>query len=239
MRIYAKLIILLLTFYFGSVRGNQYNIRLIEIPSEIGAGTRGASLAVGAIKTAALNKGSLYFKKYPSFKIKTENESLLEPVTYPYAKRISSMISIYDRLSNAIKKLLVDNHPFLIVLAGDHSTAGATIAGLKMAYPKKRLGVIWIDAHADIHTPYTSPSGDLHGMPVATAIVIDNKEQQVNMLDKKTAMMWEKLKRMGGLYPKIHTDDLVYIAVRDTETQEDYLLREKKHRIRHVCGKCL
>ena len=53
------------------------------------------------------------------------------------------------------------------MLSGDHSTAGATIAGIKMAKPKSKLGVIWIDAHADLHTPYTTPSGNMHGMPMA------------------------------------------------------------------------
>jgi arginase len=59
---------------------------------------------------------------------------------------------------------------FPIVLAGDHSTAGGTIAGIKQAFPKQKLGVIWIDAHADLHSPYTTPTGNVHGMPLATAL---------------------------------------------------------------------
>ncbi|HAX79065.1 MAG TPA: hypothetical protein DCY88_25380 [Cyanobacteria bacterium UBA11372] len=55
-------------------------------------------------------------------------------------------------------------------MCGDRSTAGGTIAGIKMAFPQTRLGVVWIDAHTDIHTPYTTPAGNMHGMPVATAI---------------------------------------------------------------------
>ncbi len=65
-------------------------------------------------------------------------------------------------------------------MAGDHSTAYGTIAGIKKAYPKKRLGVVWIDAHADLHTPFTTPSGNMHGMPMAMAFGIDNLESKVN-----------------------------------------------------------
>ena len=63
---------------------------------------------------------------------------------------------------------------FPLVLAGDHSSANATIAGIKAAYPHKTLGVVWIDAHADIHSPYTTPSGNVHGMPLAAALGLDN-----------------------------------------------------------------
>jgi arginase len=204
-------------------------VKFIEVKSEIGAGTRGASMGVDAIKIAALDYGSNMFKQIESQEIKTENQLLFEPPKTPYAKRISGILAIYERLSAAIAQTLKKNS-FPIVLAGDHSTAGGTIAGIKMAYPKSRLGVIWIDAHADIHSPYTTPTGNIHGMPIAGALAEDNIANKMNKPDKETIDLWNKLKKVGGISPKITYKDLVYIGVRDVEPEETYLL--KKHKVK-------
>ena len=145
------------------------NIKIIEVPSEIGAGTRGSSLGIEAIKVAALDFMSNFFIHFPSEKIQDENKILYEPIESPYAKRIKGVAAMYDKLSKSICNSMKDNF-FPVVLSGDHSTSGGTIAGIKMARPKSRLGVIWIDAHADLHTPYTTPSGNVHGMPMAATI---------------------------------------------------------------------
>jgi arginase len=206
-------------------------IKLIEVKSEIGAGTRGSSMGVDAIKIAALDFGSDYFKKFKPIEIPTENQLLLEPVVHDYAKRIKGIYTLNERLSNELKKTITKDNSIPIVLAGDHSSAIGTIAGLKMAYPGKRLGVIWIDAHADIHSPYTTPSGNMHGMPIACSLGEDNKDRQVNKLDDETIEYWEKLKNLGGISPKINYEDLVYIAMRDYEAPEDYLIKKNKVRV--------
>lgn len=204
-------------------------LKFIEVKSEIGAGTRGASMGVDAIKIAALDYGSNMFKQIESIEVKTENQLLFEASKTPYAKRISGVLSIYERLANTVAQTLKKNQ-VPIVLAGDHSTAGGTIAGIKMAYPKAKLGVIWIDAHADIHSPYTTPSGNLHGMPIAASLNEDNTANRVNKPDKETIDLWNKLKKVGGISPKINYSDIVYIAVRDMEPEETYLL--KKHKVK-------
>jgi arginase len=206
--------------------------KLVLLRSELGAGTRGASLGVDALKIAAIDLESNYFRKYDAVDVEDENWMLLEKVNHKYAKRIRGLVKIYERLSKAIAKNLKKTDAFPIVLAGDHSTAGGTIAGIKMAFPNERIGVIWIDAHADIHSPYTTPSGNLHGMPLATALAEDNLEVQTNELDEKTEELWEKLKNIGGIAPKIEYSDLIYIGVRDTEAQEDFLI--EKHGIRNI-----
>ena len=205
-------------------------IKLIEVKSEIGAGTRGASMGVDAIKIAALDFGSNFFKKFKAVEVQNENHLLLEPVVNDYAKRIKGIYTLNERLANEIKKtLLKEEVP--IVLAGDHSSALGTISGIKMAYPNKRVGVIWIDAHADLHTPYTTPSGNMHGMPIACVLAEDNKERAQNKPDDETIEYWEKLKNMGGISPKIHYNDLVYIALRDFEPQEEFLIKKNKVRV--------
>jgi arginase len=204
-------------------------VKFIEVKSEIGAGTRGASMGIDAIKIAALDYGSNMFKQIESIEIKTENQLLFEPSKTVYAKRVSGVLAIYERIAAQISQTLKKNN-FPIVLAGDHSTAGGTIAGIKIAYPKSKLGVIWIDAHADIHSPYTTPTGNIHGMPIAASLAEDNIANKMNKPDKDTIDFWNKLKKVGGIVPKITYKDLVYIGVRDVEPEETYLL--KKHKVK-------
>ncbi|MBS1647386.1 MAG: arginase [Bacteroidetes bacterium] len=206
-------------------------IKIIEVKSEIGAGTRGASLGVDAIKIAALDFGSNFFKKFKTVEIKNENHLLLEPVVHDYAKRIKGVFSLNERLANEIHKTISKENTLPIVLAGDHSSAIGAISGIKMAHPDKKIGVIWIDAHTDIHSPYTTPSGNMHGMPIACLLNEDNRDRQQNKLDDETSEYWEKLKHLGGISPKIEYNDLVYIAIRDYEPAEEYLLKKNKVRV--------
>ncbi len=206
------------------------NIKIIEVKSEIGAGTRGASLGVDALKIAALDFMSNFFVNFPSDVVETENILLYEPIESPYAKRIRGIKSMYERVAKAVESNLKSGL-FPLVLAGDHSTAGGTIAGIKMAKPKSRLGVIWIDAHADIHSPYTTPSGNMHGMPLAVSLGEDNLDCQVHHPDAQTIKTWDELKNLGKICPKILPEDLVFIALRDTEKEEDHILKKLGIRI--------
>lgn len=207
------------------------NIKLIEVPSEIGAGTRGASLGIEAIKIAALDFMSNFFIHFPSEKIPNENHLLFEPIASPYAKRIKGICTMYNRVSKAVQDT-IKSHFFPVVLSGDHSTSGATIAGIKMAKPSSKLGVIWIDAHADLHTPYTTPSGNMHGMPLATAIAEDNRENSGHEVDEETAKQWDFLKNIGGIAPKVLPEDIVFISIRDFEKEERSLI--EKHKIKVI-----
>lgn len=199
------------------------NIKLIEVPSEIGAGTRGASLGIDAIKIAALDFMSNFFIHFPSEKVPHENKLLYEPIESPYAKRVKGIVTMYERVSKAVNDSLKNNF-FPVVISGDHSIAGATIAGIKAARPKSKLGVIWIDAHADLHTPYTTPSGNMHGMPLAVAIGEDNMECAVHSLDDETAKYWHQLKNLGKISPKVLPEDVVFISLRDFEKEEKFLI---------------
>ena len=199
-------------------------ILIIEIKSEIGAGTRGASLGSDAIKIAANRIENRYFNTYPVVKVQDRNDALYHNTEYRYAKHIDSFIEVCDLLSLQIKDTLLKGENFPLVLAGDHSTAAGTISGIKMAYPNKKIGVIWVDAHADIHTPYTTPSGNLHGMPLSIAFGIDHKKSRLNEPNEKSLEYWEEIKNLGGICPKIDPKDVIYIGVRDTEWPEDDLM---------------
>ncbi len=210
------------------------NIKLIEVSSEIGAGTRGASLGIEAIKIAAMDFMSNFFIHFPSEKIPHENKLLYEPIESPFAKRIKGVNLMYEKVSKSVADSIKNNF-FPVVISGDHSTSCATIAGIKLAKPKSKVGVIWIDAHADLHTPYTTPSGNMHGMPLAAAIGEDNKDCAVHELDEETKKYWDKLKSVTKNSQKILPEDIVFISLRDFEKEEKYLI--DKYNIKVVTTK--
>lgn len=201
-------------------------IKFIEVNSELGAGTRGASLGIEAIKTASLNKGKDLFKHYEKQIIQVHNEWLWEKVGNLNARRIEGISMVLANICEGVYQNIEEYFP--ILLSGDHSCAAGTICGIKKAFPDKRLGVIWIDAHADLHTPYTTPSGNMHGMPVAIALAEDNLESKVNEPDEKEKQLWKDLKSLGTDGPKFDPKDLVFIAVRDTETPEDDFIKRNE-----------
>ncbi|MDP4637030.1 MAG: arginase [Crocinitomicaceae bacterium] len=195
-------------------------LQFIFNPSELGAGTRGASLGPEAIRAAARTQNSTLFSEFPVFTIPNRNDLLDRPTNFPFAKRIDGVLQIFEGVKQQVKEA-IDSGMFPLIIAGDHSSAGGTMAGLKLAYPGKRLGVLWIDAHADIHSPYTTPSGNIHGMPIATALGVDQSDLQKNSLDLTTMQYWNQLKS-NALKPS----DLIYIGVRDVEEEEIHAMKE-------------
>jgi arginase len=203
----------------------EKEIKIIEVKSEIGAGTRGASLGVEAMKIASLDLKSDLFRKYDSIEVENVNELLFDGAEHAYAKFIDGVLIMEERVCLEVYEQLFDDY-FPLIMAGDHSTAYGTIAGIKKAYPKKKLGVVWIDAHADIHSPFTTPSGNMHGMPLAMALDYDNLECKVNDPRGETLDYWEQIKNVGVQGAKINAEDLVYVAVRDLEKPENYLINK-------------
>jgi arginase len=182
-------------------------------------------LGIDAIKIAALDFMSNFFVHFPSEKIEVENQLLFEPIQSPFAKRINGVLTVCERVSKAVHDTIKNNF-FPVVISGDHSNAAGTIAGLKMAKPKSKLGIVWIDAHADLHTPYTTPSGNMHGMPLSASIAEDNKDFKVHDLDEKTVKLWEQLKHIGKICPKVLPEDIVYISLRDFEKEEKHIIEK-------------
>lgn len=200
-------------------------LKIIEVKSEIGAGTRGASLGVEAIKIASLDMNSDFFKQYDSVEVENVNDLLFEDDQHVHARFIDGVMVMEERVCLEVYEAVWDEY-FPLIIAGDHSTAYGTMAGIKKANPRLRLGVIWIDAHADIHTPFTTPSGNMHGMALAMATGIDNLECKVNDPPGDTLENWEQIKNVGMPGPKVNPEDIVYIAVRDLERPENYLVNK-------------
>lgn len=197
-------------------------IQLISAPSEIGAGTRGASLGYEAMKTASLHVDPTFFKRHRPEVVETANNLLFEHVDNPYGKRIKGVVKMYRRIA-AIVAETMDDGDFPLIITGDHSNAGGTIAGISQANPDQRLGVVWIDAHSDLHSPYTSPSGNVHGMPLATAIHEDNMESAINEVRGTALTSWNQMK--GG-HQRVKPEDIVFIALRSSEDPEVHLINK-------------
>lgn len=200
---------------------------IIKNRSDIGAGTRGADMGIDAMEIAAINTDNNFFHKYPFIDVKTHNDSIYDKVKTTSAKRIKSVVEQCERVSDSVQEVLLKNE-FPLVLSGDHSSALGTISGIKAFHPNKRLGIVWIDAHADMHSPYTSPSGNVHGMPLAAALQEDNIEMKINELDKESINQWNKLKEIRSPDAKILPEDLIYFGVRDTEKPEDFLIKKQQ-----------
>ncbi|WP_054261393.1 arginase [Propionispora sp. 2/2-37] len=120
-------------------------------------------------------------------------------------KNAKTVVNANERLAAKVSNI-VKSGSFPLVLGGDHSIAMGTIAGIARHY--QNLGVIWYDAHADMNTPQTSPSGNIHGMPLAACMGLGPA----------------LLKNIGGYCPKVKAENIVLIGVRDIDPGEKALI---------------
>lgn len=196
-------------------------IKIIEIKSELGCAQLGASMGADAIKMAAHKSGSHFFAEHEIITLPHRNHLLAKQNPspgYEKAKWLRYILENCQTACNTVADVLEDGH-FPIVLSADHSSAAGVIAGVKQAYPKQRIGVIWIDAHSDAHSPYTTHSGNMHGMPIGASLGLDTEardflQQIPNKLSENAQKQWQHLKELGGISPKLLPEDLVFIGVR-------------------------
>ncbi len=200
-------------------------IKLIKNRSDIGAGTRGSDMGIDALEIAAINADDDFFHRHLYEDVVTHNETIYQKNTNSFAKRIEHVVQQCARVCSVVSKNLQQDY-FPIVLSGDHSSALGVISGIKKAFPDKKLGVVWIDAHADLHSPFTSPSGNIHGMPLAAALHMDNLPCAVNEVSSDTVDSWNQLKNIGLAQPKVASDHLVFFGLRDFEPAEEHIIHQ-------------
>ena len=183
-------------------------ISVIGVPMNLGADRLGVDLGPIAIRYAGVRK-RLEHLGY-------DFEDLGDiPVVRPESatnafnnlKYLDEIVRVNTELCNRVAKVMVSGR-MPLVLGGDHSVAIGTMAGVMQH--KKRLGVIWFDAHGDINTAETSPSGNIHGMPVAVALGLGH----------------ESLTAIGGADKKLNPRNLVLIGSRDLDAGERKILRD-------------
>ncbi len=207
------------------MRGERFKV--ITIESDFGAGNKGAALGPQALLHVLQQSN---FSAFDVFNYTRLVPQELPPNDEtPYGKNIENIKNFQEKIVLNIQDILqLGKVPFII--SGDHSSANAVISGIKDFHANSRVGVIWIDAHADLHSPYTTPSGNVHGMPIAALMGQDHKEMGRNQPTDTTRQQWEVLKKLGRkrISPKIQGRDIVFIALRSTETEEERIIRKEE-----------
>jgi arginase len=194
--------------------------KILICGSDVGAGKLGASLGPYALRISAVNHYYNLFEKLPMEEIKIQRINDYSPGNKK-AKYIKQIYQTDQKIAEKTCESIKEGHN-LLVLSGDHSNVVGFFSGFREAYPDKKLGLIWIDAHGDIHTPLTSPSGNMHGMPVAVLLGFDNQPSQTVRLKPEVSKNWNMLKCLGErkICPKLLPEDLIYIGIRDLEKEE-------------------
>jgi len=151
----------------------QSHIAIIGAPLDLGQGRRGVDMGPSALRCANL------YKRVCSLGYTVEdlgNTPVIEAESLPdegpeNAKYLPQIAATCAKLAETVDHLL-EREKFPVVLGGDHSVAVGTVAGVSAYYRARgeEIGLLWIDAHADMNTPETSPSGNVHGMPLACCI---------------------------------------------------------------------
>lgn len=187
-------------------------LKIIHCGSDIGGRKEGSRDAI------------LFFKKILPDNVEVIKSSVINEKSDNVAS-LKNALSIEKNLlslKDEIKKIDF-NKNFLLLITGDHTSACAGIKGVNDSI-NGRLGVIYIDAHADIHSIYTSPSGNLHGMPLSIATNEDNVENAINNLTDSDVKVWERLKKE---FKSIDIKDLVFFGLRSVEESELNLISKK------------
>jgi arginase len=187
-------------------------VHLLGVPMDLGSGRRGVDMGPSAIRIAGVadrltelghkvvDEGDIVIKNMEELKVGHERAR--------YLTEIARAVAI---LARKIERIMGLGH-FPLVLGGDHSIAVGTVSGMA-AYAQRqdqRVGLLWIDAHGDINTPETSPSGNIHGMPLAALLGFGADE----------------LTGVAGPPPKVHAANVALVGIRSLDTGEKKRLKE-------------
>jgi arginase len=181
-------------------------IRVIGVPLDMGASRRGVDMGPSAMRVAGLEPRleALGHQVTDGGNIRVE---IAETQAFGShnARYLKQIAETCTRTAEAVVKTLSEGQTPL-VLGGDHSLAAGSVSGVAEYYRRQsqNIGVIWIDAHSDINTPETSPSGNVHGMPLASLLGLGP----------------EQLVKIFGYSPKIAPENAVLVGVRDVDAQE-------------------
>jgi arginase len=182
------------------------NIHIIGVPLDLGGGRRGVDMGPSAMRIAGLGErlAALGHHVIDSGDIDTPTPETRDPGD-PKKKFVHEIQGVCDVLYQQALEALADGR-LPLVLGGDHSVAAGSVAATAAAARRDgaAVGLIWVDAHGDMNTPATSPSGNVHGMPLAALLGEDPKE----------------LALVGGFAPKVDARHTVLLGVRDIDARE-------------------
>ncbi len=182
-------------------------IRVIGAPMDLGAGRRGVDIGTSAVRYAGLNDrlsklghtvhdiGNIIIPQPES-----------QPSGHPSVKYLEPIVRASEELAAIVSAALREGE-FPLVIGGDHAIALGSITGVASVH--KQVGVIWVDAHGDFNTDKTTPSGNIHGMPLAALAGLGNPQ----------------LVHLGGWGPKVNKQSIVIVGARALDPGEQELLR--------------
>ena len=198
-------------------QGDRPAVAIVGVPLDLGAGRRGVDMGPSAIRTAGLNARltALGYRVEDLGNAGVEQQESSRPGP-DSARFLSAIAATCQELAARVERA-ADQGKMPLVLGGDHSIAVGTFSGMAEACRKRgqRLGLIWMDAHTDMNTPGTSPSGNVHGMPLACLIGTGPKA----------------LTRLNGWGPKVDPKNVVLIGTRDVDLDERPLVRRSGVRV--------
>ncbi|MGM7683524.1 arginase [Cytobacillus sp. Hm23] len=186
-------------------------VSIIGVPMDLGQMRRGVDMGPSAIRYAGVTErlenlsyeiedlGDIEIGKPERANAIVENHKL---------RNLKAVAEASERLADKVQGVIKEKR-FPLVLGGDHSIAIGTLAGVAKSY--NNLGVIWYDAHGDLNTEETSPTGNIHGMPLATSLGIGHKT----------------LTEIAGYTPKVKPENIVIIGARSLDDGEKELIKEK------------
>jgi arginase len=187
-------------------------IRIIGVPMDLGASRRGVDMGPSALRVAGLQAK---LKQLGRQVEDVGNVPVSQAEEQPYgekkARYLGEIVETCKGLAEAVRKTL-DADMLPLVLGGDHSIAVGTVAGVSAHFSKetKRVGIIWLDAHGDMNTPDSSPSGNVHGMPLASIMGSGPAE----------------LTDLAGTKPMVEPRNVALVGIRDLDSKERRFAKE-------------
>lgn len=187
-------------------------VRIIGVPLDLGQERRGVDMGPSALRVAGLNDRirELGFEVEDAGNLHVPIREMRAAGDHR-AKYLAEIATVSQHHAAWVRRTL--RQGFLpLVLGGDHSIAAGTVAGVSSYYRRKNksIGLIWVDAHADMNTPETSPSGNIHGMPLACCLGYGPKE----------------LTHLAGYAPSVPPRNAVLVGVRDVDAREKGIVKQ-------------
>lgn len=184
-------------------------VRIIGVPMDLGQGRRGVDMGPSAVRYAGLHAclTRLGYAVEDGGNIAVPIPEEVRAVGPGGMRHLEAVAETCERVCEAVREAVAAGR-LPIVLGGDHSIAMGTVAGVSAAAGP--VGVLWIDAHGDFNTPETSPSGNIHGMPLAHLVGYGHP----------------RLIGIGGPGPKLRPEQVVLIGVRSLDPEERQAIAE-------------
>ena len=178
---------------------------------DLGAGRRGVDMGPSAIRFAGLSAGLRRLGNNVKYE---GNISVPIPEAKTPGRGLKyhrEVVKVCNSLAQRVEKI-IDASAFPIVLGGDHSIAMGTVSGISNHYRKKNqnIGLVYVDAHGDMNTPDTSPSGNIHGMPLAALLGIGPQE----------------LTNIHGFSPKVRQENTALVGIRAIDRAEREVIKQ-------------